>query len=145
MTCALSRGRLSPTAATCSPSISTSARSIPSAVTTVPPEKRRRSLRSARDDISAWAHGRGEADEIVRPHRSAVQLPAGRVPQRGDDGGRRHDRGEFADALRAEGDAGLGFLDERGGKSRRVEGGRDEIVGERRIEDPAVLDLDLFH
>ena len=92
------------------------------------------------------AAGRPEADEVVRRDRHPVQLAAGRVAERGHDRRRRHDRwrarrspwrrtGRPARAPRRTRDTTGGTSSDR----------RDQVVGERRVADAAVLELDLLH
>src|SRR5437667_82573 len=95
---------------------------------------------------------RGISTTVVTPpaaaarlHGHPVQLTAGRVTQRRQDRGGGDDGGWFTGTFGAERHAGFGFLDEHGDDGWHVEDGRDEVVGKRRVADPAIFELDLLH
>ena len=74
-----------------------------------------------------------------------VQRLAGGVAQRRHHGSRRDDRRRLADTLGTVRCRRLGHLDQDGLDRRHVEGGRNQIVGEACVDDPAVTRLDLLH
>src|SRR5215207_2450355 len=83
-----------------------------------------------------------EAD-VLRPYRYAADLPAGRRPDGGHDGGRHRDARRLAHALGAQRRLRVGLLHQGGHDLGRVEARREQVVGERRVPDPATGDDDL--
>ena len=110
-------------------------------------ERRARDPRRALEDRAVARDERllgVEPDEVLGAHRDARQRAAGGGAQRRGDGGRRGDVGRLADALQPVRRLGVGVLEHLDAHRRHVEDRRQQVVGEGRVEDLAVPDLDLL-
>src|SRR3954451_24240396 len=83
--------------------------------------------------------------DVFGPDGHAAQRQTARLPDRG--GGRRtgRDRRGLTDAAHAVWRVRVGVLEYLALHRWHVENGRDQVVGERRVPDHAVLHYDLLH
>jgi hypothetical protein len=108
---------------------------------------------SAADDEVGGLVAARHGDASRQAHRPTIS--SGRMGTRGvaagggahgrGDGGRCDDGGRLANALDAIRRVGLGFIDEHRLDRRHVERRRQQVVGEARVPDHAVLYLELLH
>src|SRR3954471_14502056 len=88
--------------------------------------------------------GAVQPDDVLGPDGDALQLAPGGRAQGGGHRGRGRDVGGLAHALEAVRRLGIGVLQDLHPHGRHVEHGGQEVVGERRVEDLPVADLDLL-
>jgi len=95
-----------------------------------------------------WAprgDGRAQADQVVGADRDAVELSARGCPECVHHRRCGGDRRDLAHALGAVGDVGFGLFDNLAHDPGHVEGGRDHVVGERRVHHDPVGEPQLLH